>query len=399
MTIMQRPRGRPSRYAKYNALETSLPQIMTKRAKYCDGIGLFKGRSAYTVWTKVRLPHGGVFKGRSVRPGGSVEIKLGKRSSWSWQQLEAERDRLQGLADRGEPLEQTQVAIFSTYAAKWLERKKATVKGYGVLKGHISKHLNPTFGNKSLDAIVVADVNHWIAKQSENAKPATVQRQLSTFNAIMNDAVKTSVIENNPSARADKIKGVEGRQRFVTDDEWKIILNTIDAIEAAQDEKKEVTPQQIRGWLKPFVVWAYHSGMRRSEILGLEWQNVRDLGKGHISIEVLNTKNGKFRYVTCTNEMRSIIIQLRKLDRKEGDERLFPVSLTTAKRSLTKLWKATGLDNVRLHDLRRTHATTLVRSGIDVRTVAGRLGHSGTAMLAKHYAVDRGDTEAAAVYD
>ena len=43
-------------------------------------------------------------------------------------------------------------------------------------------------------------------------------------------------------------------------------------------------------------------------------------------------------------------------------------------------------------------AFDLIGKGIDVRTVAGRLGHSGTAMLAKHYAVDRGDKEAAAAF-
>jgi integrase len=72
--------------------------------------------------------------------------------------------------------------------------------------------------------------------------------------------------------------------------------------------------------------------------------------------------------------------------------------MTTLKRSLTKLWKKTGLSDVRLHDLRRTHATILIGRNIDPRTVAGRLGHSGTAMLARHYAVDLGDMEAAKIF-
>lgn len=399
MANQARPRGRPSRYAKYEALEASLPQAMTKRAKYCDGIGLFKGRSAYTVWTKVRMPHGGTYKGRSVPAGGSIEIKLGNRSSWDWAQLEAERDRLQGLADRGEPIEKASVPTFSEYADEWLDRKKPTVKGYGVLKGNVAKHLNPSFGKKALDAITIADVNRWIGRQRQTAKPSTVQRQLSTFNAIMNDAVRNSIIDENPSAKADRIKGIEARQRFVTEDEWQVILKTADRVEAEQEARKARTPQEKRGWLRHYVVWAYHSGMRRSEILELTWQNVRKLADDHIVVEVNNTKNGKSRFVTCTDEMRSIISLLENLERDEDDERLFPVSLTTLKRKLTALWKATELQNVRLHDLRRSHATMLVRNGIDVRTVAARLGHTGTGMLAKHYAVDRGDMEAAKAFD
>jgi integrase len=115
-------------------------------------------------------------------------------------------------------------------------------------------------------------------------------------------------------------------------------------------------------------------------------------------VEVVNTKTGKPRFVTCTNEMEKIAAALRKLDRGRDDDRLFPVSLSTLKRSLTKLWRATGLEDVRLHDLRRTHATILIQKNIDPRTVAGRLGHSGTAMLARHYAVDRGDVAAARAF-
>jgi len=395
MADAKRPIGRPRRFAKFEAFEASLPDHMTKRPQYCDGIGIFKGASGSTVWTKIRLPRGGLYKGRTVPAGGAIEHKLGKRASWDWSQLIAERDRLQGLADRGEPLEAVEVDTFEKYASDWLDRKKATMKGYGVTQGHIKSALNPTFGKKALNAITVADVNRWIGQQSKALKPATVQRQLATFNTIMNDAVRSGVIERNPSERADRIKGIEARQRFVTGGEWQAILNAVYKIEREQEDKKDQTPQQIRGWLRNYVVWAYNSGMRRAEILNLKWDHVRQVSDETTVIEVGNTKTGKPRFVTCTDEMTSIIADLRKLERAEGDNRLFPVSMTTLKRSLTNLWKETGLEDVRLHDLRRTHATILIQRNVDPRTVAGRLGHSGTAMLAKHYAVDLGDMDAA----
>ncbi|MDA0664649.1 MAG: site-specific integrase, partial [Proteobacteria bacterium] len=76
---------------------------MTKRPKYVDGIGVFKGAKETTAWIKVRLPKGGIFKGTSHLPGTALEIKLGKLASWTWDQLEHERDSFQGRADRGEP--------------------------------------------------------------------------------------------------------------------------------------------------------------------------------------------------------------------------------------------------------------------------------------------------------
>ena len=395
MVAVKRPVGRPRRFAKFDDFEASLPDQMAKRPAYCDGIGIFKGAASSTVWVKIRLPRGGLYKGRSIGPGGSVEHKLGRRSSWDWAQLVAERDRLQGLADRGEPLEAVEVATFAKYASEWLERKKSTMKGYGVTNGHIKSALNPAFGQKALNVITLTDVNQWVGKQSAKLKPATVQRQLSTFNAILNDAVRSGVIERNPTDRIDRIKGVEPRQRFVTDAEWQKILEAADEIERKQEEEKEQKPQQIRGWLRHFVVWAYNSGMRRAEILNLTWKQVRRIDDEATVVEVGNTKTGKPRFVTCTKEMESIIGALRKLERAEDSGRLFPVSMTTLKRSLTELWKATELPDVRLHDLRRTHATILMQRNVDARTVAGRLGHSGTAMLAKHYAVDLGDMEAA----
>jgi hypothetical protein len=179
---------------------------MEKRPAYCDGIGLFRGSKSFTVWVKVRLPHGGVYNGRTIAAGTTIEHKVGNRASWMLPQLEAERDRLQGLADRNEPLEAVQADTFKSYATDWLDRKKPVLKGYGVTKGHINTALIPTFGKKAMDAITVADVNRWIGKQRGTLAPATVQRQLSTFNAIMNDAVRVGLIDRNPATRADKIR-------------------------------------------------------------------------------------------------------------------------------------------------------------------------------------------------
>lgn len=398
MVDVKRPVGRPGRFAKFEQFEASLPKLMTKRPAYCDGIGIFNGASSSTVWVKIRFPKGGTFRGRSIAVGDAVELKLGKRVSWDWQGLIAERDRLQGRADRGEPLEAVEVPTFATYATEWLDRRKPTLRAYGVAKGHIATDLNPDFGNKTLDAITVADVNRWIGQQSAKVKPATVLRQLATFNAILNDAVRSGVIERNPSDRADKIKGIEPRLRFITAEEWQTILNTADKIELEQEAEKTSKPHRIRGWLKHYVVWAYQSGMRRAEILNLTWDRVRKVDEETTAIEVVNTKTGRPRFVTCTAEMVSIIAALQKLERADDDNSLFPVSMTTLKRSLTALWKATGLQDVRLHDLRRTHATILIQQNIDPRTVAGRLGHSGTGMLSKHYAVNLGDIAAAKTF-
>ncbi len=57
----ERPRGRPKKYAEFDALVASLPPLMTKRPRYLHGIGVFRGQRGLTAWLKVRITRGGTF--------------------------------------------------------------------------------------------------------------------------------------------------------------------------------------------------------------------------------------------------------------------------------------------------------------------------------------------------
>ena len=67
----------------------------------------------------------------------------------------------------------------------------------------------------------------------------------------------------------------------------------------------------------------------------------------------------------------------------DGGEPWFPDSVS---RSFKRLCVREGLHNVRLHDLRHFVATQLLGAGVDVRTVAGRLGHRNAATTLNVYA-------------
>ena len=220
--------------------------------------------------------------------------------------------------------------------------------------------------------------------------------QLGTFKAVLNHAVKVGLLERNPADAAEPIRGIEGRQRFLGPDDLKSVFDAANRIEQEFEERLKYKEHEIKGWLPDFVLWAVHSGMRRQEILNIRLGDIIAGANGKSLVHIAHTKSGKPRNITCTDEMLAIIKRLKKLRRTKGDDRLFPVSLTTAKRKLNKLWRASGIEDVRLHDLRRTHATELVKGGVNLREVAGRLGHRDLAMLEKHYAVYLGDDEAAA---
>jgi integrase len=368
--MIAKPKGRKRKYAEYEELLESLPKVMSKRPKYVKGIGVFRGARGETAWIKISLPHGAVYNSKSYKAGSSLEIKLGNLSSWSWQQLELEHSTYQGKADRGEPLEEQVQYLFKEWAEDWLERSKSRVKDYKTIQVHLNKHLIPVFGKKALYHIAVADINKWQSKQLETLEPGTVKRQHNTLKACLNDAIRSGHLEKNPCANTNKIKGINRRQRFLDAEEILTLL---------------ATAEEEADWLADLILWYLHSGMRKNEALGLTWGSVRSLTNGTTIIELGQSKGSDGRHVVCTKTMGGII-ERQRTRMKDGDDRLFPYAAITIRRKWQKVREKAGLSDVVMHDLRRTHSTHAATAGVDLRTLAGRIGHSDLDMLQKHYA-------------
>jgi integrase len=362
--------GRPRRFAEYDQLVQALPPVMEKRPKYLKGIGVFQGTRGRSAWLKIRLPHGAVFRGKSYTAGSSLEIKLGSLDSWSWEQLEGKRRELQGKADRGEQLEETPDLTFASFAEDWLGRAENRMRAHDTAHIHVHKHLLPSLGRLLLKRISAVEVNRWIAGQLRTAAAGTVKRQYNTLRAILNDAVRSGLIEKSPTQNADPIRGAIARQRFLTIEELVGLL----AIAEKQAE-----------WLPDFILWAVHSGMRKGEMQALTWADVRPLRADRVVIDVKHSKGGKPRFVPATKTMQDILT--RQMGRRAlGDDRVFPISKMTLRRRWEAARASAGLADVTIHDLRRTHSTHAVVAGVDLRTLQGRLGHSDLGMLEKHYA-------------
>ncbi len=363
-------RGRPARFAEYDQLVAALPEVMEKRPKYLNGIGVFRGSRGITAWLKIRLPHGGTLKGKTYAPNASVEIKLGSLESWSWEQLADKYRELQGKADRGEPLEAQPDRSFGSLAEDWFSRAKRRIKGVETTSNHVQNHLVPEFGSVALKLLSSENVNRWIAKRLSVAKASTVQREFNTLRAILNDAVRSGLIEKSPTQNADPIRGAVARQRFLTIEELVALL----AIAEKQAE-----------WLPDFILWGVHSGMRKGEVQSLTWPDIGELGADRVLVSVRHSKSGQPRFVPATKTMREIIA--RQKGRKiAGDDRVFPISKMTLRRRWEAARLAAGLGDVTVHDLRRTHSTHAAVAGVNLRTLAARLGHADLVMIERVYA-------------
>jgi len=154
------------------------------------------------------------------------------------------------------------------------------------------------------------------------------------------------------------------------------------------------------------------TGLRRGELLGLDWSCI-SLDQGIVNVkrqllslrsgiafeETAKTKSGK-RSITLTDDA---IRELKIHKKRQLQERLLigesyqdnglvfckgdgsPVGPNEFTKHFQRLLVNAGLPKVRLHDLRHTHATLLLQRGVPAKLVQERLGHSSIKMTLDLY--------------
>jgi len=135
-----------------------------------------------------------------------------------------------------------------------------------------------------------------------------------------------------------------------------------------------------RQHLKDLILFALHTGMRRSEILGLKWTFV-DMNQGIVT--VMSTKTGHTRHVPAN------AVAMEVLKRRQLAERDYVFTWQGKRYSrFDKTWRAavmvSGIAPIRFHDLRHTFATRLVTAGVDLVTVGELLGHRSIQMTLRY---------------
>lgn len=155
---------------------------------------------------------------------------------------------------------------------------------------------------------------------------------------------------------------------------------------------------------------AANTGMRRGELAGLHWGDL-DLDAGTLSINrslvsvsyELHESRGKTRTSRRCIDLDSTTAQVLRdwkaqrasedasFDPDDGDAQVFaqPDGTVTHPQLISDAFKrkvrTSGLPKIRLHDLRHTHATLLLKAGVPIKVVSERLGHSTPAFTMATY--------------
>ena len=145
--------------------------------------------------------------------------------------------------------------------------------------------------------------------------------------------------------------------------------------------------------LRPIVLIALNTGLRRSELFHLRWDDV-DLTAKWLRVAGTTAKNGQTRRVPLNVEALATLGAWRK-QASTAEPRVFPGLGGQRLKRVDRAWrgrrKRAALQGFRFHDLRHHFASRLVQSGIDLNTVRELLGHADITMVLRyaHLSPDR----------
>ncbi|MGH8291204.1 MAG: site-specific integrase [Steroidobacteraceae bacterium] len=138
-------------------------------------------------------------------------------------------------------------------------------------------------------------------------------------------------------------------------------------------------------WLVHFVAIAIETGMRRSELLGLEWANV-NIERRIAYLPV--TKNGESRGVPLSSRSVSII---RALPVSTNGRVFGGLTRDALKQSFKRAVHRAGISGLRFHDLRHEATSRFFEKGLNVMEVASVTGHKTLQMLKRYTHLSVGD--------
>lgn len=168
-----------------------------------------------------------------------------------------------------------------------------------------------------------------------------------------------------------------GRNPFL-DVKMPSVANSRDRrLEATDHKALQIALNRSTAWyLAPMIELAIETGMRRGELLALQWSHVAV--KERIATLPM-TKNGRSRRVPLTNRAASIISALPR-----KGQYLFPVKPGTFGEAWERLVKRASLDDLRFHDLRHEAISRFFELGLSVPEVALISGHRDYRMLLRY---------------
>jgi integrase len=228
--------------------------------------------------------------------------------------------------------------------------------------------LTPFLGfisDRPIGKIKAIDIDAYKSFRLKKICPVTVNIELRTLKAFFNQAIKWDLLELNPFRSLRFLKIPERHPDFLTKSEFETLI--------------ERMPMK---WLRDVSTFAVNTGLRRSEIVNLQWANV-DLVRERILVANSNsysTKSGRERVVPLNaTALKVINDQPKHLDRVFLNSKQRKLRGHFVSECFREIVEAVKLDHpICFHSLRHTFASWLVQDGVSLYEVQKLLGHSNS---------------------
>ena len=276
-----------------------------------------------------------------------------------------------------------------------LKRKPTTL----ALNDHYFNALiAPELGSKKIAAVTRRDVSA-LHREIGADRPVSANRAMQSLSALYTFAGRQGLVPEgfNPVRGLEKFREY-GRERYLTSEEMSRLGETLriaetDGLNWPEDadagrSKHERKPENRRTVLSKYITSAFRlllfTGCRLREILHLRWNEI-DFERGLLLLP--DSKTGR----------KAVILNAPALEVLSGLDRIgeFVIlgdSLERPRADLSRPWDLlrhhAGLGDVRIHDLRHTHASVGAGSGLGLPLIGRLLGHKHTATTAKYAHLD-----------
>lgn len=222
---------------------------------------------------------------------------------------------------------------------------------------------------KEISSIVICSYMVWMKRQGRAA--STIKRKINSLSSYITFIEAQELIERNPMKRVDRrIKSAKKLPVFLTDQEVKQILNSV-------DNHNISTLKRDKAIIRTLI----YTGIRSSELLNLNWENI-DFGKK--TLDIKNGKGGKDRVLPINPDLEEALWEYLNsriplfntaVFLNRYNNRLNRKDLSRLLKRIARRANITNPDKVTARIFRHTFATQLIMMGVDIITIKELLGH------------------------
>lgn len=279
-------------------------------------------------------------KGESVRATGKNETTLGDLFD---DFLQNKRTRNGHLSEK---TKQNYKSDFSRYFGKLAKKKLSEVKDTTLAKIHSTTGKTAPYG---------------------------ANRALALISSLYSYARERKLFTGQNPAQGIKKFPEDSRDRFLQSDELPRFFQAL-----AEEENETI---------RDYVLLSLLTGARRSNVLAMQWAEV-NLDRGEWRIPT--TKNGTPQTVTLSPEAIDVLTNRKPSERAQF---VFPGDgksghLIEPKKGWKRLLERAGIDDLRIHDLRRTLGSWQAKSGASLAIIGKSLNHKNTSTTAIYARLD-----------